>query len=195
MGMRRSVLSGRLALPVGWRAPESGLQRRQRCSDVDGSGAKRVLLVGAERPDEFRDARRLLLQGHDVAVVNPRMSRAARLFRAEGGRFMSARVDQLPAFAGQFDLICENYPYPSGRHFVPARLFALARLARLARGGRWVLFTESPRYARELKAAVENGPHGATIRVRLSRVAEELAPASSYPPVSTRFRLIFLKRP
>jgi len=171
------------------------LDRRQRCSDFEYSEtAKRVLLVGAERPDEFRDAIRLLLRGHEVAVVNPRVTQAARIFHNEGGWFIPSRIEQLSRALGDFDLICENYPYPSGRHFVPARAFARARLARLARGGRWLVFTESPRYARELKAAVEEGLGGANFRVRVSRVPADLAPASSYPPVSRRFRLIFERR-
>jgi hypothetical protein len=153
-----------------------------------------VLFLGAERPDEFSDALRLHQEGHDVAVVNPRVSRAARLFRAAGGCFLPARVEQLPPSLVRFDLICENYPYPSGRYFVPARAFARERLARLAHGGRWILFTESPRYARELKAAVEDGPQAGSFSVRVSPVAEELAPASSYPLVSTRFRLTFQRR-
>lgn len=151
-------------------------------------------MVGAERPDEFRDAIRLVRRGHEVAVINPRLSRAARIFRGAGGRFVRTRVERLPRALGEYDLICENYPYPSGRHFVPATAFARVRLARLARGGRWVLFTESPRYARELKAAVEARPEGGDFSVRVSRVSENLAPASSYPPVPTRFRLTFVRR-
>jgi hypothetical protein len=171
-------------------------ERRQRCSDFQCNAfPKRVLLVGAERPDEFRDAIRLLRQGHEVAVVNPRASAAAHIFQRAGGWFIPARVEQLPRALGKFDLICENYPYPSGHHMVPARAFARARLARLARGGRWILFTESPRYARALQAAVEHEPDGGKFSVRVWRVAQELAPASSYPPVRTRFRLIFERRP
>lgn len=171
------------------------LASRQRCSDFQRYRApQRVLFVGAERPDEFRDAIRLLRRGHEVAVVNPRVSRAARLFRSEGGWFIPAKVEHLPAALRDFDLICENYPYPSGRHFVPARAFAGARLARLARGGRWILFTESPRYARELLAAVEDGPIGGDFSLRLSQLAADFAPASAYPPTSTRFRLTFERR-
>jgi hypothetical protein len=172
------------------------LTRRQRCSDFHRNRpTKRVLLVGAERPDEFRDALRLLRQGHEVAVVNPRISRAARIFRREGGWFIPARIEQLPSALGDFDLICENYPYPSGRHFTPARDFARARLRRLARGGLWVLFTESGRYARQLKAAVDKGSDSHKFSFQIARVPENLAPASSYPPVTTRLRLTFTRRP
>ena len=172
------------------------LKRRQRCSDFQCCRVpKRVLLVGAERPAEFRDAMKLLRRGHEVTVVNPRVTCAARVFRSEGGRFIPARVEQLPRALGDFDLICENYPYPSGRKSVPARAFAQARLVRLARGGRWILFTESPRYARELKAAAEGRTDGGDFSLRLSRVPEDLAPASSYPPSGTRFRLTFERRP
>jgi len=172
-----------------------GFDRRQRCSDFPCcGGAKRVLVVGAERPDEFRDALRLLWRGHDVAVVNPRVSRAARIFRSVGGWFIPTRIERLPDELRSFDLICESYPYPSGRYSLPAKAFAWARLARLARGGRWILFTESPRYARELKAAVKDRPEGADFSVKVSPVAENLAPQSSYPPTSTRYRLIFERR-
>jgi hypothetical protein len=172
-----------------------GWYRRQRCSDFSCCRtAKRVLLVGAETPDEFRDAATLVRKGHVVVIVNPRVSRPARLFRAAGGWFMPARLEHLPVSLGRFDLICENYPYPSGRYSVPARTFAGERLARLARGGRWILFTENSRYARELKRAVESGPHAGCFSVRISRLAEELAPASLYPPVRTRFRLTFERR-
>lgn len=170
-------------------------QRRQRCSDFHCCGAaQRVLLVGAERPEEFRDAIRLLWGGHEVAVVNPRVSRAARIFRDEGGFFIPARIEQLPRVLGQFDLICENYPYPSGRHFVPARAFVRARLGRLAPGGRWILFTESSRYADELKAAVEDESGAGKFKVQVSRLPEKLAPASSYPPIPARLRLTFERR-
>jgi hypothetical protein len=77
---------------------------------------------------------------------------------------------------------------------VPAVPFTRARLGRLARGGRWILFTESLRYARALKAAVENALEGAKFNVRVSRVSQHRAPASSYPPVDARFRLIFERR-
>jgi hypothetical protein len=154
-----------------------------------------VLFVGAERTDEFADALRLVCEGHDVIVVNPRETTAARAFRKAGGTFLRAAVEQLPTACCCFDLICENYPYPSGRHFVPPRDFAVARLARVAPGGRWVLFTESARYASLLKAV---GDYDETVqrrfRVRLSSLPPSAAPPSAYPSAGTRFRLLFERR-
>jgi hypothetical protein len=130
--------------------------RRQRCSDfVLPCPPQNVLLVGAERRDEFTDAMRLTGQGHDVTVVNPRATIAAREFQNRGGTFIRAGVEQLPPACRCFDVICENYPYPSGEHYVPPRAFALARLWRLAPGGRWILFTEAVRFATLLKAVAD----------------------------------------
>ena len=170
--------------------------RSQRCSDfVSPCATQAVLFVGAERADEFADAMRLVCEGHDVIVINPRETAAARAFRWAGGRFVRARVEQLPTACCRFDVICENYPYPSGRHYVPPRAFAVARLARLAPGGRWVMFTEAARYATLLKAV---GDYDETVqrrfRVGLSPLPPELAPPSAYPFAGTRFRLIFGRR-
>src|SRR5271163_3282155 len=94
--------------------------RSQRCSDfVSPCATQAVLFVGAERRDEFADAMRLACEGHDVIVINPLETAAARAFRRCGGAFLRARVEQLPKACCRFDVICENYPYPSGRHYVP----------------------------------------------------------------------------
>jgi hypothetical protein len=176
-------------------APTQGT-RSQRCSDfVSPCATQSVLFVGAERTDEFADAMRLVCEGHDVIVINPRETAAAAAFRRAGGTFVPARVEQLPTACCRFDVICENYPYPSGRHYVPPRDFALARLARLAPGGRWVLFTEAARYATLLKAVGDyDDAVQRRFRVRLSNLSPELAPPSAYPFAGTRFRLIFERR-
>jgi hypothetical protein len=170
--------------------------RAQRCTDFASVGATQaVLFVGAEREDEFADATRLSCDGHEVIVINPRETAAARVFRRAGGTFVRARVEQLPTACCRFDVICENYPYPSGRHYVPPRDFALARLARLAPGGRWVLFTEAARYATLLKAVGDfDEVVQRRFRVRLSSLSPEQAPPSAYPSAGTRFRLIFERR-
>jgi hypothetical protein len=165
----------------------------QRCSDfVSPCATQSVLFVGAERADEFGDAMRLAREGHDVIVINPRETRAVRAFRRAGGTFARARVEQLPIACCRFDVICENYPYPSGRHYVPPRAFAVARLVRLAPSGRWVLFTEAARYATLLKAV---GDYDEAVqrrfRVQLSSLSLQQAPPSTYPAAGTRFRLIF----
>jgi hypothetical protein len=170
--------------------------RSQRCSDfVSLSATQAVLFIGAERADEFADAMRLVSQGHGVIVINPRETAAARAFRRSGGAFVRAMVEQLPAACCRFDVICENYPYPSGRHYVPPRDFALARLARLVPGGRWVLFTEAARYATLLKAV---GDYDEVVqqsfRVVLSSLWPGEAPLSAYPSADTRYRLVFERR-
>jgi hypothetical protein len=154
--------------------------------------AQNVLFVGAERGDEFAHAMRLLCQGHDVVAINPRETASAKAFRRGGGRFIRARIEDLPPQSCRFDLICENYPYPSGQHYVPPRPFARARLSRLKPGGRWILVTESPRYASLLKGV---GDYDDAVRARfrstLSALSTDEAPPSSYPRADTRFRLTF----
>jgi hypothetical protein len=164
-----------------------------RCPDyMPPRSAQNVLFVGAERGDEFALAMRLICQGHDVIAINPRETDSARAFRRAGGKFVRARIEDLPPESCRFDLICENYPYPSGRYYVPPGAFALRRLSRLAPGGRWILVTESPRYTSLLKAV---GDYDDAVRrnftVTLSSLAPSEAPASLYPRRETRFRLIF----
>jgi hypothetical protein len=128
-------------------------------------------------------------------VINPRETGAARAFRRAGGTFVRARIEQLPPACCRFDVICENYPYPSGRHYVPPRAFALSRLARLAPDGRWVLFTEAARYATLLKAV---GDYDQAVqrrfRVALSSLSPGEAPITDYASAATRFRLVFERR-
>jgi hypothetical protein len=170
--------------------------RPQRCSDfVPPCPAQNVLFIGAERSDEFADAMRLFCQGHNVMVINPRETALATTFSRQGGNFVRVRIEQLPRECCQFDLICENYPYPSGQHYVPPGAFALARLARLASRGRWILFTEAARYATLLKAVVEyDGALQGRFGVTLSSVSPHDAPPSAYPPLSSRFRLVFKRQ-
>jgi hypothetical protein len=179
-----------------WQIDKRAMGRAQQCSDfVSPSPTQAVLFVGAEREDEFADAIRLMRQGHDVMVINPRETPAARAFRCVGGKFVRARIEQLPRACCYFDVICENYPYPSGRHYVPPKAFAAARLARLAPGGRWVLFTEAVRYATLLKAVADyDEAVQRRFRVRFSSLWRGEAPPSSYPSASRRFRLVFERR-
>jgi len=153
-----------------------------------------VLFVGAERPDEFARAMRLACQGHIVTVVNPRLTGAAQAFRNGGGRFIQARVEDLPHRLGQFHVICENYPYPypPALGYAAARAYALARLARLAIRGRWVVFTESTRLTATLAAVAR---HETAVRcgfrLRFAELSPVLAPLSAYLRRKTRYRLIF----
>jgi hypothetical protein len=170
----------------------SGHDLQQGCSDL--IRAQTVLFVGAERGNEFAHAMRLACQGLDVIAINPRETASARAFRRAGGRFIRARIEDLPPDCCRFDLICENYPYPSGRHYVPPRPFALARLSLLKPGGRWILVTESPRYASLLKAVGNyDDDVWARFRSTLAPLSIDAAPPSAYPRADTRFRLIFHK--
>jgi hypothetical protein len=152
----------------------------------------RVLFIGSERPEEFREALALGSRGNQVVVVNPKETDAARRFRLASGRFLAVRIEDLPPHCGSFDFIRENYPYPSGRHYVPPRPFALARLRRLAPNGRWILYTEAARFATLLKAVVYYRPRiSQRFEVQLTRVPLDTAPPSDYPPTTTRYRLTF----
>jgi hypothetical protein len=153
-----------------------------------------VLFVGAERPDEFAHAMRLACQGHRVTVVNPRETAPARAYRASGGRFIQARVEDLPSRVGTFHVICENYPYPypPALDYATTRAYVFARLARVGLGGRWVIFTESPRLAAALTAVVENEvPLRRRFRLLFAELSPVFAPRSSYLRRETRYRLIF----
>jgi hypothetical protein len=178
----------------------------QCCSDFAArAAALNVLVVGAERSDEFADAMRLVHHGHKVVAVNPYASRAARSFAKDGGTFVRATVECLPLALGSFDLICENYPYTVARmkgvcedNSCPVwlsaraiRAYAMARLRHLAPGGRWILFTESPGFADALRSIVDSD-HSIrrTFSVRMVRLISDEAPQSSYPRLTTRFKVI-----
>jgi hypothetical protein len=187
------------------------LTSKQLCSDFAlKDRASNVLIVGAERSDEFANATRLEERFHSVIVVNPRESAAARRFVSEGGTFLRSAIERLPSALGPFNLICENYPYTVARvegvcHDKPCpiwlsesevRAYAMARLNRLAPRGRWIVFTESPGFARALHSI---GHSDRTIRpsfsVHVVRLVNDEAPQSSYPRLATRFKVIFRRRP
>jgi hypothetical protein len=172
--------------------------------------AGNVLIVGAERSDEFADAARIKERRHNVVVVNPRQVVAADRFRNAGGTFIKSSIERLPSTLGPFDLICENYPYTVARvegvcHEQPCpiwlserevRAYAVARLKRLAPRGRWIIFTESPGFARALCLI---GHSDRAIRRNFSvyvvRLVNDEAPQSSYPRLATRFKVTFRRHP
>lgn len=183
-----------ISQPCGCKPARTRLKRSvPECPDFAAQcTAQHMLFVGAERPEEFALALRLACRGHQITVVNPRKTREAKKFQEQGGTFIQARIEQLPQACGQFDVILENYPYPSGRNYVPPRSFAVERLLRLAAGGCWILFTEAVRFATLLKAVVDYDPAVHTrFSVTLSLMSPQQAPLSAYPPVSTRVRLVF----
>jgi monoamine oxidase len=174
---------------------ERELQSPEALRELHGQGygfspvraAQNILFVGAERGDQF------VCQGHGVTAINPRETGSVRGFRRTGGKFIRARIEDLPPESCRFDLICENYTHASAQHHMPARSFALARLSRLKPAGRWILVTAWPRYASLLKAV---GDYDEAVQrnftVTLSRLAPDEAPSSlSYSRGETRFRLIF----
>jgi len=158
-------------------------------------GPQRVLVVGAERADEFQWAANLQRSGQDVTVVNPQTSAAAQQFREGGGRLITSTVEGLPPDA-TFNTIREDFPFPLGRIFQPTRDFALARISRLAPGGRWVVATESSEFAATLDGVV------ASLGLRVTRtvapfppLAHEATPTSPWlsPGNQTRVILIFTR--
>jgi hypothetical protein len=172
------------ALPLPRSPGHSGLVR--------AGCAKSILFVGPERPDEFANAMRLMCHGHRVVAVNPRETRSSRAFQEAGGTFLQARIEQLPRGCRGFHLILENYPYPWGQDYLPPRPFAAARLSRLAPCGRWILFTEAVRFATLLRAAIEHDQIlQRRFRVSITPTSVDAAPPSHYPPVDSRFRLVF----
>jgi hypothetical protein len=183
----------------------------QLCSRFTLRNGRRsnVLIIGAERWDEFKDAE-LIDDTHRLVVANPRETAAARRFVTEGGSLIRSTIERLPAKLGPFDLICENYPYTVARvagvcHDEPCpiwlsrrevRAFVIARLKRLAPNGQWIVFTESPGFTCALRSI---GRNDEAIRrhfnVRVVRLPKWQAPPSSYPHLITRFKLIFQRLP
>jgi hypothetical protein len=177
---------------------------------VPQSLAQDVLLVGAERSDEFADAMRLVRQGHKVVAVNPHTSLAAHSFAKYGGTFVPTSIEYLPLAFGPFDLICESYPFTVARvkgvceddpcpMWLSARAmraYAIARLRHLALRGRWIVFTESPGFVRALRSMVHRDPGiQRNFNIRIVPLKPDEAPRSSYPRLSTRFKVIFRRRP
>lgn len=122
---------------------------------VSGGGQPlRVLVVGAERLEEFDYARRVAQNGAEVTVANPSMTAEARRFSDEGYNFVQQPIQQLPE-GNTYNIIREDFPVPTGRLLQAADHFLDARLSRLASGGNYVLVTESVEFANAIRAAAE----------------------------------------
>lgn len=158
-----------------------------------GPTPQRVLVVGAEQPSEFDWAAGLQASGQDVTVVNPHTSPAARQFRQGGGNLITGTVESLPPQSA-FNVIREDFPFPLGRVFQPTRDFAMARISRLAPGGRWVVVTESAEFASTLEGVVA-GLDVDVIRTT-APPAHEATPTSPWLPEETqeRYMLVFTRR-
>lgn len=148
-----------------------------------------VLVVGAERADEFAYADDLMAHGQQVTVVNPTVTDEAQAFAERGGNFVRGRVEDLPE-GQQYTTIREDFPFPLGRAFQPTSEFATARLDRLAPGGRWVVVTESSEFSTTLQSTVIGRPD---IRVTTREIPlfHEGTPQSDWPREARRFVLIF----
>ena len=161
---------------------------------VRGTGSmQRVLVVGAEQPEEFDWAAGLRASGQDVTVVNPRTTAAARQFQQGGGNLVTGTVESLPA-KPSFNTIREDFPFPLGRVFLPTRDFAMARISRLLPGGRWVVATEFAEFATTLEASVTG--LDVDVTQTTAPIAHEATPTSPWLPQTEqeRFVLVFTLR-
>ena len=149
------------------------------------------MIVGAETAEEFAYARQVSAQGGNVTVVNPTVTGEAKAFMRSGGHFVQARIEDLPRQPG-FNLIREDFPFPTGPVFTPAASFILARVARLAPGGRWVVMTESAEFAEAVEGVARL--QGVTVRGTCVAPYHEAVPASVYPREIGRYVLI-IERP
>jgi hypothetical protein len=157
------------------------------------SSRSNVLLVGAERDIEFQAATRLQARGHNVTVVNPKITPEVEAFKARGGNFIQGRIQDLPPEA-KFNLVHENFPQPIVD--TPAGLAETgARFSRVNPGGRARFITEES--AHDLRRQFENvgAEQGFTVRHRVlpSGVGPELPP---YPRLQGQQRyLTVVRRP
>jgi len=148
----------------------------------------RVLLVGPETEDEFQYAQKVNSSGGKATAVNPVKSPAADKFAAGGGEFVQGDVAKLPK-GGQYDIIREDYPYPTGKFVDTAG--AAERISRLKPGGSWVVVTEKPDFADSLQAAATLQGARST-RYQLPQFHEG-TPVSNHPRDAGRFAVIITK--
>ena len=75
------------------------LTRCQLCSRFTQRNGRRrnVLIIGAERWDEYKDAELIGDRSHRVIVANPRETAAAKQFVTDGGSFIRSTIERLPA--------------------------------------------------------------------------------------------------
>jgi hypothetical protein len=158
---------------------------------LEKAGARpglKVLIVGPETQAEFAYARKIMLDGGQVTCVNPVKSPAAKRFIAEGGDFFQGEVSKLPP-GKQFDIIREDFPFPTGNYIDVPQTFA--RITRLRPGGSWVVVTESGEFATTLEAAA--AMNKAKVFKRAIPALHEGAPVSSHPRDIERIALIITR--
>jgi hypothetical protein len=148
----------------------------------------RVLLVGPETESEFQYAQKVNASGGKATAVNPVKTAAADRFVTGGGEFVQGTVDKLPKTA-QFDIIREDYPYPTGSYIDTAG--ANARISRLKPGGSWVVVTEKPDFAQTLQAAASM--QGAKVMRRDIPQFHDGTPRSDHPRDAGRIAIIITR--
>jgi hypothetical protein len=152
---------------------------------------QRILVVGAERAEEFQYAREMAALGRDVTVVNPQATPESEAFAASGGNFVQAGIETLPQQPG-YNVVSEDFPVPVRRFFPQAQAQATERISRLEPGGRWVVTTESAEYVQMLE--VVGRMQGASVTAHEIPRHHEATPDSPHVVESTRF-IVTVERP
>lgn len=152
---------------------------------------QRILVVGAERPEEFRYAREVAARGHEVTVVNPQATPESATFAAEGGNFVQAGIETLPQ-QPLYNVVSEDFPVPIRRMFPQAQAFASERITRLEPGGRWVVATESAEFVQMLQLV--GGMQGVRVTSHEVPRYHEATPDSPHVVEPTRY-IVTVERP
>jgi hypothetical protein len=145
--------------------------------------------VGPETEEEFAYALNVNSRGGKATAVNPARTDAANRFVAKGGNFVQGKVEALPQ-RPEFDIIREDYPYPTGNYVDTAA--TNARVSRLKPGGSWVVVTEKVDYADALEAAGQM--QGATVTRTELPPFHEGVPVSAHPKDPSRIVVVITKK-
>ncbi|MBR0800718.1 hypothetical protein JQ615_35690 [Bradyrhizobium jicamae] len=150
----------------------------------------RVLVVGPESEAEFQYALKVNDSGGKAVTVNPFRSGAADEFIKAGGEFVEGKIESLPQDA-KFDIIREDFPYPTEWLDVPA---AAARISRTKPGGTWVVVTEREGFATALEASAKL--QGAKVnRYEITALDHWATPQSPHATRDASSRYILLVSP
>jgi hypothetical protein len=179
-------LSTRSAAPSGPVPPEAAASLGKKPPTRPGV---RVLVVGPETETEFDYAQKVNASGGKATAVNPVRTAAADRFVKGGGEFVEGSIDKLPQGA-QYDIIREDYPYPTGNFVDTAS--ANARISRLKPGGSWVVVTEKADFANTLEAAA--AMQGAKVMRNVIPQFHEGTPVSGHPKDAGRIVVIITKQ-
>lgn len=173
-------------------APRSGSASRPMGSSKGVKLRSRldVLVVGAETNAEFAYAKQVNKQGGSAVVANPHLTDEALSFQKSGGNFFKGKVEDLPA-GKHFDLIREDFPYPTGRVIQPAKELVESRMNRLNEGGTWVVVTEKSDFVKTLEVAAIDA--GVNVSVNQIPAHHEATPQSIHPRDPNRYVLTFSK--